>query len=67
MAGQLDSSSGSGFFHPFARSVSAPTAKSTPATLPAAAPDSSRQPAARREDIPSSGGFVNPQARPGRQ
>lgn len=56
---------GSGFFHPFARTVS-PQPAVSPQAAPAT-PDSVRPPAARAESIPSSGGFVNPQARPARQ
>jgi len=56
---------GSGFFHPFARSVSPQPAASPQPTPPKA--DSVRPPAVRSESIPTSGGFVNPQARPARQ
>jgi len=66
MAGQLDSMSHRGFFHPYARSVSAQPPTPMPPT-PAAASDSPRQPAAGTESIPKSGGFVNPQARPAKQ
>ena len=61
---------GSGFFHPFARSVGhTPVAPVRPASPPAAAVQPA--PAVRREKIPTTGGFINPratnpQARPGR-
>jgi branched-chain amino acid transport system ATP-binding protein len=55
---------GNGFFHPYARSVSQQSASPEPA---ASASDSVQQPAARTGAIPSSGGFVNPAARPAKQ
>jgi ABC-type branched-subunit amino acid transport system ATPase component len=65
MAGQVASMPGSGFFHPYARSVPAQSATQVPAQ-PAA--DSAHLPAAgRTESIPTSGGFVNPNARPAKQ
>jgi ABC-type branched-subunit amino acid transport system ATPase component len=66
MAHQLESSSaGSGFFHPFARSISPPTNASS---QPAAAPvEPVAPPATRPENIPTTGGFVNPQARAAKQ
>jgi branched-chain amino acid transport system ATP-binding protein len=67
MAHQLESmSAGSGFFHPYARSVSQPAG--TPARPAAAAPvEPVAPPATRAESIPTSGGFVNPQARSTKQ
>ena len=61
MAAQI-ATCGSGFFHPYARSVS--TQPSTPGAQqaqPAATADPARPAAARTESIPTSGGFVNPQ------
>jgi branched-chain amino acid transport system ATP-binding protein len=55
---------GGGFFHPYARSVSAGAATPVPAPAMEA---SASQPAARKEAVPTSGGFVNPQARPTKQ
>ena len=53
--------SGGGFFHPFARTVeSRPPAPVPAVPAPAAAVPSA--PAVRREKLPTSGGFVNPQA-----
>jgi branched-chain amino acid transport system ATP-binding protein len=59
MAGLVETMNG-GFFHPYARSVS-------PATSPREITEagvSDREPASRKEAIPTTGGFVNPQARP---
>jgi branched-chain amino acid transport system ATP-binding protein len=68
MAGQVASMTGSGFFHPYARSVPAQPSTPTPAQPVAAAADSARPPAAARtESVPTSGGFVNPSARPAKQ
>jgi branched-chain amino acid transport system ATP-binding protein len=70
MERQMDiTTTAGGFFHPFARSVSRqPAAFPQPA---ATKTDSVRPPAVPAEGapktIPSSGGFVNPQARAGRQ
>jgi ABC transporter len=66
MAHQLDGSAGSGFFHPFARSV---VLNSVAASQPVDAPEAPRAPpaAAKPESIPTSGGFVNPQARAPKQ
>jgi branched-chain amino acid transport system ATP-binding protein len=63
MAAMVESIGG-GFFHPYARSVSARAAAQTPAQ---AAEGSAPQPAARKETIPTSGGFVNPQVHPTKQ
>jgi ABC-type multidrug transport system ATPase subunit len=68
MAHQPDSKAGSGFFHPFARSV-APR----PATAPRpVAPPDTRHAASQplpipAASIPTTGGFVNPQARAPKQ
>ena len=59
MAGMLETMNG-GFFHPYARSVS-PAASPREITEGGA---SDREPASQKEAIPTSGGFVNPQARP---
>jgi len=67
MAAQLESTSGSGFFHPYARSVQAQASTGTPSPAAAAVPHSPSQPAVRKEAIPTSGGFVNPNARPAKQ
>jgi hypothetical protein len=65
---------GSGFFHPYARSISRqPAASPQPAV--AGKPDKARPAAVPSETppqsppggIPTSGGFVNPQARQARQ
>jgi energy-coupling factor transporter ATP-binding protein EcfA2 len=59
---------GSGFFHPYARSVPTQPATPMPTQPAAAAAESARPPApARTESIPTSGGFVNPNARPAKQ
>jgi len=63
MAGQVASMPGSGFFHPYARSVPAQSANQMPAQPPA----DSAPAAGRTESIPTSGGFVNPSARPAKQ
>ena len=65
MAGQVASMTGSGFFHPYARSV--PTQPATPMPAQPAADSASAPAAARTESIPTSGGFVNPNARPAKQ
>jgi branched-chain amino acid transport system ATP-binding protein len=67
MAHQLESlSAGSGFFHPYARSISQPAG--TPSHPAAAGPvEPVAPPATRTESIPTSGGFVNPQARATKQ
>jgi branched-chain amino acid transport system ATP-binding protein len=62
-------SGGAGFFHPFARSVGGPIRAPVPSA--AAAPAAVEVPALRLEDIPTTGGFINPhainpQARPSR-
>jgi hypothetical protein len=62
-------SAGPGFYHPFARSVGGPV--QAPAPSVTATPDSVETPAFRLEDIPTTGGFINPnainpQARPSR-
>jgi hypothetical protein len=59
MAAMVESMGG-GFFHPYARSVSTQAAAPAP-QQPAAG--SALASAARKEPIPTSGGFVNPQAR----
>jgi branched-chain amino acid transport system ATP-binding protein len=53
-------SGGAGFFHPFARSVGGPIRAPVPSA--AAAPAAVEVPALRLEDIPTTGGFINPQA-----
>jgi branched-chain amino acid transport system ATP-binding protein len=60
-------SRGSGFFHPYARNVGAQPASPPPAPQGAAAADTMQPPTARAEQIPTSGGFVNPQARQPKQ
>jgi branched-chain amino acid transport system ATP-binding protein len=50
---------GAGFFHPFARSVDRPWMAQP---RPAPAPASVDIPAVRREQVPTTGGFVNPHA-----
>ncbi|HEY1245848.1 MAG TPA: hypothetical protein VGF29_13565 [Hyphomicrobiaceae bacterium] len=62
-------SAGPGFYHPFARSVGGPVR--APAQTVAAGPAAVETPALRLEDIPTTGGFINPnainpQARPSR-
>src|SRR5262249_2612554 len=69
MANQLDSSVGSGFFHPFARTVAPRAARPS---QPVAAPQGLRPAqlapvATERLPIPTTGGFVNPQARSPKQ
>ena len=63
MAHQLEPA-GSGFFHPFARSITPQTTAPQPAAAPA---ERVASPVTRADSIPTSGGFVNPQARPARQ
>jgi len=65
MAGQVASMTGNGFFHPYARSV--PAQPATPMPAQPAADTASAPAAARTESIPTSGGFVNPNARPAKQ
>jgi ABC-type multidrug transport system ATPase subunit len=60
---------GAGFFHPFARSVGGPP--QPPVRSAAAEPAAVETPAPRLQDIPTTGGFINPhainpQARPSR-
>jgi ABC-type branched-subunit amino acid transport system ATPase component len=63
MANQLDGSGGSGFFHPFARTVTPRQATpSRPVEAPPTPPPVQLAPVPV-ERIPTSGGFVNPQAR----
>jgi hypothetical protein len=62
-------SAGPGFYHPFARSVG--RSVQVPARTIAAGPAAVETPALRLEDIPTTGGFINPnainpQARPSR-
>ena len=69
MPQQLDGSAGSGFFHPFARTVDPRPVKPS---RPVEAPENreTAQPAAvpaERIPIPTTGGFVNPQARAPKQ
>jgi branched-chain amino acid transport system ATP-binding protein len=52
---------GGGFFHPFARTVGSKPPGPVPA-VPAPAAAVQPAPAVRREKLPTSGGFVNPQA-----
>jgi hypothetical protein len=66
MAHQLNSSAGSGFFHPFARSVALNTAAASQAAVTAETHPAPQAPAPA-ESIPTSGGFVNPQARAPKQ
>jgi hypothetical protein len=71
MERQMDfAAAGSGFFHPFARSIAPPRPAASP--QPVAKAESARPQVVRSESpsppsIPTSGGFVNPQARPARQ
>jgi branched-chain amino acid transport system ATP-binding protein len=66
MSNQLHSAGGSGFYHPFARSIAPRPAKpAQPVTAPAATPVAQAPVPAER--IPTTGGFVNPQARAPRQ
>jgi branched-chain amino acid transport system ATP-binding protein len=70
MANQQDGPAGSGFFHPFARTVAQQSAKPSPRPAEAPEPRNSAQPAATPAEpmpIPTSGGFVNPQARAPKQ
>ena len=54
-------SAGAGFFHPFARSVARPRmAQPSPSAAPP--PTSVDIPAVRREQFPTTGGFINPHA-----
>ncbi len=65
MPHQLDGSGGSGFFHPFARTVAPRPLKPAP-SVEAPQTHHNTQPAsvpAERIPIPTTGGFVNPQAR----
>jgi hypothetical protein len=62
-------SAGPGFYHPFARSIGGPV--QAPARSIAAGPAAVETPSLRLEDIPTTGGFINPnainpQARPSR-
>jgi branched-chain amino acid transport system ATP-binding protein len=68
MPHQQDGSGGSGFFHPFARTVGPRPAKAARPIAPPAAPHPELPPSAssERPAIPTTGGFVNPQARPPR-
>jgi ABC-type multidrug transport system ATPase subunit len=68
MAGQVASSTGSGFFHPYARSVPAQASSPVPASAQTAMTGEAVRPqAARTEPIPTTGGFVNPGARSPKQ
>jgi branched-chain amino acid transport system ATP-binding protein len=59
-----DRSAAAGFFHPYARSIGQPRPVPAPAPAAAAAVEPAPQPAARPATLPTSGGFVNPRARP---
>jgi branched-chain amino acid transport system ATP-binding protein len=52
---------GAGFFHPFARSVARPR-MAQPGPSAAALPAGVDIPAVRREQVPTTGGFINPHA-----
>jgi branched-chain amino acid transport system ATP-binding protein len=65
MAALSDSMANSGFYHPYARSVSPQAA--APAPRQVTAPETVRPLPSRKEPIPTSGGFVNPHARPAKQ
>jgi ABC-type branched-subunit amino acid transport system ATPase component len=70
MPNQQDGPPGSGFFHPFARSVTPQSAKPSLRPVETPEPGNSAQPPAapaERMPIPTSGGFVNPQARAPKQ
>jgi branched-chain amino acid transport system ATP-binding protein len=66
MAAMVESMGG-GFFHPYARSVSTQGATPAPQQAAPAVEGGTPRPAARKEAIPTSGGFVNPQARTTKQ
>ena len=59
MAAMVESMGG-GFFHPYARSVSTQAAMPAPQQAAPAAEGGAPRPAARKEAIPTSGGFVEP-------
>jgi branched-chain amino acid transport system ATP-binding protein len=62
MAGMVENT-GSGFFHPYARSVTTQASARPLPQAPAASQDAPIAAPARKEAIPTSGGFVNPSAR----
>src|SRR5262245_13130597 len=71
MERQLDfAAAGSGFFHPFARSIAPPRPVASPRPVAAKAegvrPQVVRTESTAPPAIPTSGGFVNPHARPAR-
>jgi len=67
MSAQLNGTSTGGFHHPGARSLSSEAQQAAPQKPTAVAGDRPSGPAAgARESIPTSGGFVNPHARPGK-
>jgi branched-chain amino acid transport system ATP-binding protein len=67
MAGPLDSTSSGGFYHPNARSVPAHAGTPSPQSLQTVAVDATSRPPVRKESLPTTGGFVNPQARSAKQ
>jgi branched-chain amino acid transport system ATP-binding protein len=67
MAGMVESMGGRGFFHPYARSVPARDSAGVPAQTADAMREAAEPAPARKESIPTSGGFVNPHARPAKQ
>jgi ABC-type multidrug transport system ATPase subunit len=66
MSAQLNGTSTGGFHHPGARSLSGHAQPAAPQKPTVVASDSRKAAAATRESIPTSGGFVNPHARPGK-
>jgi branched-chain amino acid transport system ATP-binding protein len=64
MSAQLNGTNGGGFHHPGARSPSGQATPPAPQKPAAVAADTAGRPVPARESIPTSGGFVNPHARP---
>jgi branched-chain amino acid transport system ATP-binding protein len=66
MPQQLNGTNTGGFHHPGARSLPGHVQPTAPQKPTVVASDGRNAPAATRESIPTSGGFVNPHARPGK-
>ena len=64
---QLAGTTDSGFFHPYARSVSVQAPRTAPAHQAPAIAEAAPEQASRAQSIPTSGGFVNPNARPAKR
>ncbi len=64
MSAQLNGTSSGGFHHPGARSLPGHAQPPAPQKPTVVASDSNSPPAGARASIPTSGGFVNPHARP---